>query len=108
MILTSSNGVRYFFEILQEVTGNQKLPQNLQIAVIGEKTQKTLAEFGYSAAFVNPGSTAEDFVEPFARQISILKNKTKDSAASWKPCPNCDSGPFGKVGRLYKNQYLPD
>ena len=77
MILTSPNGVRYFFEILKEVTGNQNLPQNLQIAVIGEKTQKTLAEFGYSAAFINPGSTAEDFAEPFARQIITAKTKPK-------------------------------
>lgn len=77
MILTSSNGVRYFFEILKQLTGNQKLPENLQIAVIGEKTQKTLDKYGYRAAFVNPGSTAEDFTEPFSRHISTTGAKPK-------------------------------
>ena len=75
MILTSANGVRYFFEILQEVTGTQKLPESLQIAVIGDKTSKTLEKYGYRAAFVNPGSTAEDFAEPFARHIATENSK---------------------------------
>lgn len=77
MIFTSPNGVRYFFEILQEVNGTPKLPESLQIAVIGEKTEKTLEKHGYSAAFKNPGSTAEDFVEPFARHIATENSKTK-------------------------------
>jgi len=77
MILTSANGVRYFFEILQEVTGAQKLPESLQIATIGEKTSYTLKKFGYSATFVNPGSTAEDFVEPFAQLIQTFGIKQK-------------------------------
>ncbi len=77
MVLTSPNGVRYFFKILQEITGNQKLPDTLQIAVIGEKTRIALKEFGYTAAFENPGSTAEDFSEPFARHISTADVKPK-------------------------------
>lgn len=77
MILTSPNGVRYFFEFLQEVTGTQKLPESLQIAVIGDKTGKTLEKYGYQAAYINPGSTAEDFVEPFARHIAEEKSKPR-------------------------------
>ncbi|MGC9352437.1 MAG: uroporphyrinogen-III synthase [Mariniphaga sp.] len=77
LILTSPNGVRYFFEILQEVTGTQTLPESLQIAVIGEKTGKTLEKYGYNPTFVNPGSTAEDFVEPFARHIAGEKSKPR-------------------------------
>ena len=77
LIFTSPNGVHYFFEILKEVKGNHHLPENLQIAVIGEKTQKTLAKFGYSAVFVNPGSTAEDFAEPFAGHIKASGTKPK-------------------------------
>lgn len=77
MILTSPNGVHYFFEILQEVTGTQKLPKSLQIAVIGKKTSKTLKKYRYTAAFVNPGSTAEDFAEPFARHIAAKNSKPK-------------------------------
>src|SRR5690554_3961665 len=77
MILTSPNGVRYFFEILQEMTGTQKLPESLQIAVIGEKTGKTLEKYGYNPTYVNPGSTAEDFAEPFSRHIAGEKSKPK-------------------------------
>jgi uroporphyrinogen-III synthase len=77
MIFTSPNGVRYFFEILQEVTGTQKLPESMQIAVIGDKTSKTLKKYGYNPTFVNPGSTAEDFAEPFARHIAAEKLKPK-------------------------------
>lgn len=77
MILTSPNGVRYFFEFLKDITGNQKLPETLQIAVIGEKTEKTLEKYGYSAAFVNPGSTAEDFAEPFAQHLKTSGVKPK-------------------------------
>jgi uroporphyrinogen-III synthase len=68
LILTSSNGIRYFFQLLEE-RGVSKLPENLQIAVIGRKTEKVLALFGYSAAFVNPGNTAEDFVAAFLPKI---------------------------------------
>lgn len=77
MILTSSNGVRYFFEFLQKMTGSQKLPESLQIAVIGDKTSQTLEKYGYRAAFINPGSTAEDFAEPFARHIAGEKSKPR-------------------------------
>ena len=77
LVLTSPNGVRYFFEILQEITGNHKLPDDIQIAVIGEKTRKTLEKFGYRATFVNPGSTAENFAEPFARQIFTAGSNPK-------------------------------
>jgi uroporphyrinogen-III synthase len=77
MVLTSPNGVKYFFEILQEVTGYQKLPEILQIAVIGEKTGRALEKYGHTASFVNPGSTAEDFVVSFAQHIQSSGTKPK-------------------------------
>jgi uroporphyrinogen-III synthase len=104
MVLTSSNGVSYFFEMLQKVKGNSKLPEELQIAVIGEKTKKTLEKFGYRAAFINPGSTAEDFSEPFARHIKTTGTKPKillplgnlartviqDHLSEWADCTRID------------------
>lgn len=68
LILTSPNGMRYFFQILEE-RGVSQLPDKLQVAVIGRKTEEVLASFGYSAAFVNPGNTAEDFVAAFIAKI---------------------------------------
>jgi len=72
LIFTSPNGIRYFFEILKE-RGIGTLPKKLQIAVIGNKTERVLATFGYSPAFVNPGNTGKDFATAF---IQKLKNNS--------------------------------
>jgi uroporphyrinogen-III synthase len=69
LVFTSANGVRYFFKNLKEIQSNTNLPETLQIAVIGNKTEKTLNEFGFSASFKNPGSTGEDFAESFIQEI---------------------------------------
>ncbi|NQU52474.1 MAG: uroporphyrinogen-III synthase [Bacteroidetes bacterium] len=74
LIFTSPNGVRYFFENLTAIQGNLKLPESVQIAVIGNKTEKALNEFGYLAAFKNPGSTGEDFADAFIQKISSNGN----------------------------------
>lgn len=73
LILTSANGVQYFFESFSKISDKQKLPGHLKIAVIGNKTQKKLEEYGYSPNFVNPGNTAEDFSEAFL--IHLQKEK---------------------------------
>lgn len=73
LIFTSANGVRYFFNNLEEIQGNQQLPEPLQIAVIGSKTAKALNLFGYKASFINPHSTSEDFADTF---IQIIKNNS--------------------------------
>ncbi|MBK6281334.1 MAG: uroporphyrinogen-III synthase [Draconibacterium sp.] len=75
LIFTSTNGVRSFFENLQEIQGNQNLPESLQFAVIGNKTEQILNSFGYKAAFTNPGSTGEDFAEYFIQKIKIENTK---------------------------------
>lgn len=72
LVFTSPNGVRYFFENLQELQGNLKLPATICIAVIGNKTEKILDGFGYKPSFVNPGSTGEEFAAAFS---SLLKGK---------------------------------
>lgn len=69
LVFTSSNGIRYFFENLNEIHGDQKLPESLQIAVIGDKTEKTLNSFGHVASFKNHGSTGEDFADTFIQKI---------------------------------------
>ena len=73
LIFTSPNGVRSFFSFLKEE--EISIPGSSQIAVIGQKTQKTVESFGYKVAFVNPGNTAEDFVPAFMQKIK--KNSVK-------------------------------
>lgn len=76
LIFTSPNGIRYFFEILNQ-KGIKSLPRMIQIAVIGNKTEKTLATYGYSAAFVNPGNTGEDFAAAFSQKLKTDSPATK-------------------------------
>jgi uroporphyrinogen-III synthase len=75
LILTSANGVHYFFESLSKISDKQKLPAHLKIAVIGNKTQKKLEEYGYSPDFVNPGNTAENFSEAFEKHLQKEKKQ---------------------------------
>lgn len=75
LILTSTNGVRCFFDNLQEIQGNQILPESLQLAVIGNKTEQVLNSFGCKSAFTNPGSTGEDFAESFIQKIQTENTK---------------------------------
>lgn len=74
LIFTSSNGVKYFFENLNR-TKTVQLPATLKIAVIGNKTETVLNDFGYQASFTNPGSTGEDFAAAFAEEIKNIKGK---------------------------------
>jgi uroporphyrinogen-III synthase len=69
LTFTSPNGVRYFFENMQNLTGSIRLPEHLRIAVIGKKTETTLKDFGYSPSFSNPGKTGEDFADSFTQKI---------------------------------------
>ena len=75
LIFTSPNGVHYFFENLKEIQGNQHLPESLQMAVIGNKTEKVLNSFGYKASFINPGSTGEDFADAFSQKFKRENQK---------------------------------
>lgn len=77
LILTSANGVHYFFETFKKISAKTKLPEQLKIAVIGNKTQKKLEEYGYSPDFVNPGNTAEEFSEAFQKHLQKEKGQSK-------------------------------
>ncbi|MFT8320552.1 MAG: uroporphyrinogen-III synthase [Bacillus sp. (in: firmicutes)] len=68
-VFTSSNGVQAFFHQLDRFEG--KIPK---IAVIGEKTTKTLLSFGYKPDFVPSEYVAETFVEEFSL---IVRNNEK-------------------------------
>lgn len=75
MVFTSTNGVRCFFENLFEIKGIQVIPESVQIAVIGNKTEKLLNSYGCKASFINPGSTGEDFADAFIQHIKNENHK---------------------------------
>ncbi|WP_108669417.1 uroporphyrinogen-III synthase [Peribacillus acanthi] len=67
LVLTSKNGVDYFFEWLQCLEIQTTLPK---IAVIGAKTLSYLQSKGFEADFIPTTYVAEVFVEEF---LTILK-----------------------------------
>lgn len=71
IVFTSPNGIRYFFQRLFEIQNNYVLPSHLKIAVVGKKTAASLECYGTSAAFINLGNTAEDFVTDFFHRVAL-------------------------------------
>ncbi|AZV44607.1 uroporphyrinogen-III synthase [Peribacillus asahii] len=67
LVLTSQNGVRFFFELAGEYAKSQSLPK---IAVIGTKTAEALQHYGYHADFIPNEFVAEGFVAEFIPQLS--------------------------------------
>lgn len=62
IILTSQNGVRFFFELANKYKVTRCIPK---IAVIGAKTAKSLERYGYAADFIPKEFVAERFIEEF-------------------------------------------
>lgn len=62
LILTSQNGVRFFFELVNKCGMSASLPK---IAVIGKKTEESLMQYGYEADFIPQEFVAENFIDEF-------------------------------------------
>jgi len=71
IVFTSPNGLKYFFAALFDLQNNYVLPEHLKIAVVGKKTAAHLECYGTSAAFINLGNTAEDFVSDFFHRVNL-------------------------------------
>jgi len=84
LIFTSKNAIRHLFALLEEL--EYDFPKK-KIAVIGEKTAKTLKQYGYQADYENKGTTSHDFVEELkngvirkgSRVLAILGNLAPDT-----------------------------
>ena len=73
LILTSANGVEYFFERLQAL---EKDPENLsaiKIAVVGKKTAAVLNQKGWQPDFIPPNFVADSLVENFPESLAGKK-----------------------------------
>ncbi|HKJ79356.1 MAG TPA: uroporphyrinogen-III synthase, partial [Prolixibacteraceae bacterium] len=69
LIFTSPNGVSFFFQQYNKITNRKALPEKLQIAVVGSKTEKAVNDYSYPVDFVNPGNTGEDLAEAFLDKL---------------------------------------
>lgn len=73
LILTSTNGVEYFFQRLQKAGKNIQEFSNLNIAVVGEKTAKSLQLQNVQPDFIPPNFIADSLVENFPELLTGKK-----------------------------------
>ncbi len=73
LILTSTNGVDYFFQRLQQQTGESSFSTNIRVAVVGEKTAQRLRKLGLQPDFIPPDYVADSLVSHFPEPLSGLR-----------------------------------
>jgi uroporphyrinogen III methyltransferase/synthase len=69
LILTSANGVEYFFQRLQKSGKDSRALAGLKIAVVGKKTAITLKQYGVNADFIPPNFVADSLIETFPENL---------------------------------------
>ena len=73
LILTSSNGVNYFFNRLRELGKDARALAGIKIAVVGKKTAAALQEKAMEADFIPPNFVADSLVEKFPESLAGKK-----------------------------------
>ncbi|KGP73918.1 uroporphyrinogen-III synthase [Pontibacillus yanchengensis] len=76
VFFTSTNGIHFFFELMKHYNNTYEQAAKLKFAVIGEKTEEVLNDFGYEAHFIPNTYTGEhlgkEFNEFTSKCCSIL------------------------------------
>lgn len=73
LILTSSNGIDYFFDRLVAQGKDSRALADVKIAVVGEKTAQSLKKNGLQPDFIPPNFVADSLVENFPEKLSGKK-----------------------------------
>ncbi|MDJ0555545.1 MAG: uroporphyrinogen-III C-methyltransferase [Microcoleaceae cyanobacterium MO_207.B10] len=73
LVLTSANGVDYFFERLTEKGQDSRALVGVKIAVVGKKTAESLRSRGLSPDFIPPNFVADSLVANFPEKLSGKK-----------------------------------
>ncbi|AUC60393.1 uroporphyrinogen III synthase HemD [Cyanobacterium sp. HL-69] len=69
IILTSANGVNYFWQRLEKAGKNQTNLKGIKIAVVGKKTAQVLQEYNLQADFIPPDFIADSMAENFPESL---------------------------------------
>ncbi|AIE75004.1 Uroporphyrinogen-III methyltransferase / Uroporphyrinogen-III synthase [Synechocystis sp. PCC 6714] len=72
LILTSANGVEFFFQRLQHHGLDSRALAKLKLAVVGKKTAQSLEKFGIRPDFIPPDFIADALVEHFPQSPAGL------------------------------------
>jgi uroporphyrinogen III methyltransferase/synthase len=73
LILTSTNGIDYFFERLFAQGKDARALTGIKIAVVGEKTAKSLNQRCLQPDFIPPNFVADSLVENFPEELTAKK-----------------------------------
>jgi uroporphyrinogen-III synthase len=73
LILTSTNGVDYFFERMFAQSKDARILTGIKIAVVGEKTAQRLQQHCLIPDFIPPNFVADSLVEHFPEELSGKK-----------------------------------
>lgn len=73
LILTSANGVNYFFQRLEVLGKDTRSLGGIKIAVVGKKTAATLKQYGLNPDLIPPNFVADSLVENFPESLSDKK-----------------------------------
>jgi uroporphyrinogen III methyltransferase / synthase len=70
LILTSTNGVDYFFGRLHHAGKDSRALAGVKIAVVGQKTAKSLEQYGITADFIPPDFVADALISNFPAPLA--------------------------------------
>lgn len=73
LILTSANGVEYFFTRLNDLGKDARSLKGVKIAVVGRKTAQFLEKHGLKPDFIPPNFVADSLVENFPESLDNKK-----------------------------------
>ncbi|ACK70974.1 uroporphyrin-III C-methyltransferase [Gloeothece citriformis PCC 7424] len=73
LILTSANGVNYFFERLGDRGKDARSLAGVKIAVVGKKTAETLKQQGVLADYIPPDFVADSLIDHFPEELKGKK-----------------------------------
>ncbi|MGK7940514.1 MAG: uroporphyrinogen-III C-methyltransferase [Crocosphaera sp.] len=73
LILTSANGVKFFFQRLQELGKDMRALGNIKIAVVGKKTASYLQQYYLTPDFIPPNFIADSLIAHFPESLSHQK-----------------------------------
>lgn len=128
IFFTSANGVHCFFKAINNRTSSLRLSdfENVKFAVVGDKTEKSLLDYGFSANFIpsvyNGEVMAAEFIQQFRIDGSLLIVKGNRSRAVLQKAFTTENILFDEIVtyetksnhasksilRSYFNEKLPD
>lgn len=69
IVFTSKNGVEFFLDCVEAVTGKREIPGSCKIAVVGKQTNEVLTHYGMRASIIPKMFVAESLLEELKQTV---------------------------------------